>query len=200
MAEDKKTTKTQKKTAPSDKGTTKKQAPSAAKASKPQGKKASKSKGSSKRAPLLERTYFAKPGENAAKWRLIDATGLTVGRLSTYISSALMGKDKPQFTRHSDTGDHVIVINAEKVKFTGKKWTDKWYHYHTGFIGGIKSFTPKDLLGTHPERILERAVYGMIPRHHMGRKWFKKLHVYTGTEHPHEAQKPEKVELPKGHL
>ncbi len=147
-----------------------------------------------KRAPIIAKTFFPK-GDSKRNWRLFDANGQTLGRLSSRIAHVLMGKDKPQFTRFQDTGDFVIVINAEKVKLTGKKMTDKWYHYHTGYVGGIKSFRPMDLMEKHPERILERAVFGMIPKGHMGRQFLKKLRIYVGETHPHAAQNPVKEEL-----
>lgn len=150
------------------------------------------------RAPFIQGTYFAKPGDIPEKWRLVDASGQTLGRLSTRIADILRGKDKPQYTPFADAGDFVVVINAEKVKLTGNKMTDKVYYYHTNYAGGIKSFTPREMLQKHPERIIERAVWGMMPksRGHMARRWFKKLKVYAGAEHPHKAQNPIPVELP----
>ncbi len=149
------------------------------------------------RRPLLGGTPLAKVGD-ADGWRLVDAKGATLGRLSSCIATILMGKDKPLYTRFIDTGDHVVVINAEKVLLTGKKWADKTYHYHTNYPGGIKSYTAQEIRdGRFPERILKWAVYGMLPKGHMGRKWYKKLHVYTGDQHPHSAQQPVQVEASK---
>ena len=148
-----------------------------------------------KRHPLVERTFFAKPGEVPSKWRLVDAEGQTLGRLSTYIASALMGKDKPSYTRSADTGDFIVVVNAEKVVLTGNKWNQKVYHHHTGYPGGIKSYTAEFIRENHPERLIEKAVWRMLPKGHMGRSWFKKLKVYAGTQHPHTAQQPELVKF-----
>jgi large subunit ribosomal protein L13 len=148
------------------------------------------------RAPLAAKTYFAKDGEIAAKWRLIDADRQPLGRISSLIATILMGKDKAAYTRSSDTGDFVIVVNAKGIVLTGKKWEDKVYKYHTNYPGGLKVFTAQELLDKHPERIVERAVYGMLPKGHMGRQWYKKLRVFAGSEHPHAAQKPEPVKIP----
>ena len=154
-------------------------------------------KSTTPRTKLLPRTYFAKVGEYEPGWKIIDATGQPLGRLSSVIAKLLMGKDKPYYTRSSDTGDHVIVVNCTKILLTGKKLEDKTYNYHTGFPGGIKTFTAKEILtGQHPERLIKWSVYGMLPKGHMGRRWYKKLRVYVGTEHPHVAQKPEPVKLP----
>jgi large subunit ribosomal protein L13 len=125
-----------------------------------------------------------------------DASGQTLGRLSSHIANVLMGKTKPTYTRHVDTGDHVVVINAKDIVLTGDKWNQKTYYYHTNYPGGIKSFTAKQLLETYPERLVERAVYGMLPKGHMGRRWYKKLRVFSGSEHPHTAQKPQAAKLP----
>ena len=146
------------------------------------------------RKPLTPRTIFAPWGLDA-KWKLVDATGQPVGRLASHIASALMGKDKPTYTRHADTGDHVVVINAKDVVLTGNKWRDKTYYYHTNYPGGIKSFTAQEMKDKHPERVIERAVYGMLPKGHMGRKWYSKLRVFAGAEHPHTAQQPEVMKL-----
>lgn len=147
------------------------------------------------RRPLMEKTYFAKPGELAPKWRLVDAEGQTLGRLSTYIATALMGKDKPTYTRSADSGDFIVVINAEKIQLTGSKWQTKEYFHHTGFPGGIKSQTAEFIRETHPERLVEKAVWRMLPHGHMGRHWFSKLKVYAGPAHPHGAQQPQPVKL-----
>ncbi len=148
-----------------------------------------------KRNPLLPRTPMAECGA-LTKWRVVDATGQPLGRLSSYIAKALMGKDKPAYTRFHDTGDAVVVLNASQVVLTGNKWDQKTYYYHTNYPGGIKSFTAKELLEKHPERLIERAVYGMLPKGHMGRQWYRKLRVFAGSDHPHKAQQPNVVKLP----
>jgi len=148
-----------------------------------------------KRNPILPRTLMADSGD-LVKWRIVDAEGQPLGRLCSIIATALMGKDKPAFTKHHDTGDSIVVLNAAKVVLTGNKWEDKTYHYHTNFPGGIKSFTAKELREKHPERLIERAVWGMLPKGHMGRSWFKKLRVFPGAEHNHKAQTPEVIKLP----
>jgi len=124
-------------------------------------------------------------------WFVVDAEGETVGRLSSRIAHVLRGKHKACYTPHVDCGDNVIVLNADKVRFTGKKMDDKVYLSYTGYPGGQKSITPKEILAKHPERIIEKAVKGMLPKTKLGRAMYKKLFVYTGTEHPHQAQKPE---------
>ena len=138
-------------------------------------------------------TYSAKPSEVTAKWLVIDAEGVVLGRLASHVAKILRGKHKPIFTPHIDTGDHVVVINADKVKLTGKKLRDKVYYRHTGFPGGIKSATPNFILsGAHPERVVEKAVERMMPKESpLARKQLGKLRVYAGTQHPHEAQQPE---------
>jgi len=185
--------------APSDKATKKPKtgAEMEAKGEPKSGKGAAPKSGkpTTKRNPLIPRTYFAENGE-LVKWRIVDAAGQPLGRLSSYISTALMGKDKPGYTRHHDSGDAVVVINAKDVVLTGNKWDQKTYHYHTNYPGGIKSFTAKDLREKNPERLVERAVYGMLPKGHMGRQWYKKLRVFAGSEHPHKAQQPAVVKLP----
>jgi large subunit ribosomal protein L13 len=136
-------------------------------------------------------TFSQKPADVVKKWILIDAEGLVVGRLATVIANHLRGKHKPTFTPHVDDGDNVIVINADKVVFTGKKFTDKVYYWHTGHPGGIKERTARQLLeGRFPERVVEKAVERMIPRGPLGRRQMKNLRVYAGTEHPHVAQQP----------
>lgn len=137
-------------------------------------------------------TYSAKPKEVEKKWLIIDAEGVVLGRLASQVAMLLRGKHKPIFTPHIDTGDHVVVLNADKVKLTGKKRANKLYHRHTGFPGGIKTDTPEFLLsGKHPERVIERAVERMMPKDSpLARDQYGKLRVYAGTEHPHEAQKP----------
>ena len=141
------------------------------------------------------RTYMAKAGEVQRKWYLIDAEGKTLGRVATEVARILRGKHKPIYTPHVDTGDHVIVINAAKVKVTGKKYTNKLYYRHTGYPGGIKVTNFADLLRRKPEQVIEKAVWGMIPHNRLGRKIFKKLRVYPGPDHPHAAQKPEVWEI-----
>ncbi len=136
-------------------------------------------------------TFMAKTGEIERKWYVIDATDKTLGRLASEIAVILRGKHKPIFTPHVDTGDHVIVINAEKVKLTGNKLRDKKFIYHTGYIGGLKSIDYRILMQNRPERAVETAVKGMIPHNRLGRQIIKKLKVYRGAEHPHQAQKPE---------
>ena len=136
-------------------------------------------------------TFSQKPAEVEKKWILIDAEGLVVGRLATLVANRLRGKHKPTFTPHVDDGDNVIIINAEKVAFTGKKLEDKKYYWHTGWIGGIKERTAGQLLtGRFPERVLEKAVERMVPRGPLGRRQMKNLKVYAGAAHPHEAQQP----------
>ena len=136
-------------------------------------------------------TFVQKPAEVEKKWLLIDAEGLVVGRLATIIANRLRGKHKPTFTPHVDDGDNVIVINADKVIFTGKKYTDKKFYWHTGYPGGIKERTMRQTLeGRFPERVLEKAVERMVPRGPLGRRQMKNLKVYAGATHPHEAQQP----------
>ena len=139
----------------------------------------------------MKKTYSAKPLEVERKWILVDADGQTLGRLATQISGILRGKHKPEFTPHVDAGDFVVVINASKIQVSGKKTTDKIYYRNTGFPGGLRSITFQDLLAKAPERIIEKAVWGMIPHTRLGRDQITKLKVYPGAEHPHEAQKPE---------
>ena len=147
---------------------------------------------------LMKTTKSAKPAEVEKKWHLIDADGLVVGRLASIVANILRGKHKPSFTPHVDCGDHVVIVNADKVKFTGKKLTDKVYYKHTGHPGGLKVTTPAKVLeGRFPERVLEKAVERMIPRGPLGRAQMRKLHVYAGGEHPHGAQQPETITFPK---
>lgn len=136
------------------------------------------------------KTYSAKPREVEAKWYLIDATGQTLGRLSTLIANILRGKHKPQYTPHIDTGDFVIVVNADKIEVSGKKETDKVYNHHTGYPSGFRSISFKDLMKKHPTRALEKAVRGMLPHNTLGDEQFKKLKTYAGPDHPHQAQQP----------
>jgi len=140
-------------------------------------------------------SYMARSEDFEKKWYIIDGEGKTVGRLSTKIARLLRGKEKPQFTPHADIGDFVIVVNADKVKFTGKKWEQKKYYWHTGYPGGIKSITAGDLAKKKPEEILRKAVWGMLPKNKMQDKLISRLKVYTGTEHPHVSQQPENLEV-----
>ena len=141
-------------------------------------------------------TFSAKPADIEKKWVVIDATGLVVGRLAAHIALRLRGKHKPTFTPHVDDGDNVIVVNAAKVVFTGRKRDQKNYYHHTGYIGGIKERSAKSIFeGRFPERILEKAVERMLPRGPLGRKQLGNLRVYPGAEHPHEAQKPEALDV-----
>ena len=129
--------------------------------------------------------------EQSRKWFVIDAEGKTVGRLATKAAMLLMGKNKPTYTPYIDMGDHVVIINAEKIRFTGNKLSDKVYRHHTGWPGGLKEIRADKLLARYPERILESAIRGMLPKTKMGRKMGKKLKVYAGSDHPHQAQQPE---------
>ena len=145
---------------------------------------------------LMKTTKPATPATVEKKWILIDAEGLVVGRLASTVANILRGKHKPSFTPHVDCGDNVIIINAGKVKFTGRKMTDKVYYKHTGYAGGIKETTPAKILeGKFPERVVEKAVERMIPRGPLGRQQMKALHLYAGTEHPHDGQKPEVLDV-----
>ena len=137
------------------------------------------------------KTFSAKPLEVTRKWYLIDANGATLGRLATEAANILRGKNKPQYTPHVDTGDFVIVINADKVTVTGKKETDKMYRSHSGYPGGFKEISFKDLMERTPEKAIEKAVRGMLPHNTLGDEQFQKLKVYAGSQHPHAAQKPE---------
>jgi len=141
------------------------------------------------------KTYLAPVKEIEKKWHLVDASGMVLGRLATEIASRLRGKHKPTYSTFMDNGDFVVVINADKVELTGKKWDDKIYYHHTGYIGGIKQMTAREMLEKKPTELLFKAVKGMLPKNSLGRSQLKKLKVYAGTEHPHEAQQPEKLEL-----
>ena len=145
---------------------------------------------------LSKVTRSIKPAEVEKKWHIIDAENLVVGRLAAIVANILRGKHKPSFTPHVDCGDHVIIINAEKVRFTGKKMDDKVYYKHTGHPGGIKETTPTKVLeGRFPERVLEKAVERMIPRGPLGRQQMKALHLYSGAEHPHAGNQPETLDV-----
>lgn len=143
----------------------------------------------------MRTTYMAKPKELEQKWHVVDADGQTLGRLSSEVASILRGKNKPQFTPHVDMGDHVIIINAGKIHLTGKKLRDKIYYKHSGHPGGLKETTAGDMRANKPERMLELAIKGMLPKTSLGRVQAKKLHVFAGSEHNHQAQQPEKYEL-----
>jgi len=141
------------------------------------------------------KTYHAKVGEVEREWLLVDATDMTLGRLASELAQILKGKRKPQYTAHVDVGDFVVVINASKIKVTGKKLTDKKYFRHTGFPGGLKEVTLGDQLAKHPERVIEHAVKGMLPKNTLGRAMGMKLKVYAGPEHKNQAQKPRQITL-----
>ena len=137
------------------------------------------------------KTQFAKKSDIDRKWYVVDAKDAVLGKLATKVAVYLRGKNKPVFTPNADTGDFIIVINAEKIKLTGNKVNDKTYYHHSGYIGGIKAQTAKELLEKKPEKIIEKAVWGMLPKNRLGRAMIKKLKVYRGAEHPHQAQTPE---------
>ncbi len=141
------------------------------------------------------KSYMAKPNEIERKWYIIDAEGKVLGRLATEIATILRGKNKAIYTPHVDTGDFVIVINADKIKLTGKKLSQKNYTYHTGYPGGLRQVPYATLMEKNPEKIIELAVKGMLPKNSLGRSMYRKLKVYSGTEHGHEAQKPEVYEF-----
>jgi large subunit ribosomal protein L13 len=141
------------------------------------------------------KTFSAKPESVKRDWYVVDATDKTLGRLSTEIARRLRGKHKPEFTPHVDTGDYIVVINAEKVAVTGAKLDDKMYHRFTGYVGNLKTTSLKDMLATYPERVIEIAVKGMLPKNPLGRAMYRKLKVYGGAEHPHTAQQPQALEI-----
>lgn len=141
------------------------------------------------------KTISAKPETVKRDWYIIDATGKTLGRMATEIASRLRGKHKPEYTPHVDTGDYIVVINAEKVQVTGNKADGKVYHRHTGYIGGLKSMTFNQLIEHAPERVIQNAVKGMLPKGPLGRVMFKKMKVYAGDSHPHAAQQPQELTL-----
>lgn len=141
------------------------------------------------------KTFSAKNEEVERDWYIIDATDKTLGRLSTEIARRLRGKHKPEYTPHVDTGDYIVVVNAEKVHVTGNKMKDKIYHHHTGYIGNLKSISFEKLLAKKPEAIIENAVKGMLPKNPLGRAMFRKLKVYAGTEHKHASQQPKPLEV-----
>ena len=137
------------------------------------------------------KTYMANPDKIERKWYVVDAEGQTLGRLAAEVAKVLRGKNKPEFTPHIDTGDNVIVINAEKIKVTGKKLDQKVYYHHSDYVGGMKETTLREMMAKKPQQVIELAVKGMLPKGPLGRTMIKKLHVYAGAEHAHQAQKPE---------
>ncbi len=137
------------------------------------------------------KTFMASPATIDRKWYAVDATDMTLGRLAAEVAKVLRGKNKPIFTPHMDTGDYVIVVNAEKIKVTGKKMDQKIYYHHSDYVGGMKETTLKEMMAKKPARVIELAVKGMLPKGPLGRQMYTKLHVYAGAEHPHMAQKPE---------
>lgn len=146
----------------------------------------------------MRTTFMARPQDVQREWYVIDATGVPLGRLASQVAKILRGKHKPIYTPHVDTGDHVIVVNAEKVRLTGTKLKKKVYYWHTGYPGGLRSITAEHLLQTRPERMIELAVRRMLPRNRLGRRQFRKLHVYRGPEHPHAAQQPKPYKIAWG--
>ena len=136
-------------------------------------------------------SFMANPAKVERKWYVVDATGYTLGRLASEVAKVLRGKKKPVFTPHVDTGDYVIVVNADKIKVTGKKLDQKIYYHHSDYVGGMKETTLREMLAKKPEKVVELAVKGMLPKGPLGREMFTKLHVYAGAEHPHAAQQPE---------
>ncbi len=143
----------------------------------------------------MQKTYYPKQGEIEREWVLVDANDQTLGRLATRIASILIGKHKPTYTPGVDCGDFVVVVNAERVRVRGNKLEDKRDYWHTGYPGGLKSIALRDLLAKHPERVLRKAVWGMGPHNRLGRKLMKKLKIYAGPDHPHQAQQPKPLEL-----
>ena len=141
------------------------------------------------------KTYMANPDTIERKWYVVDASGKTLGRLASEVAKILRGKNKPQFTPHEDVGDYVIIVNASQIKVTGRKLDQKIYYHHSDYVGGMKETTLKEMLANKPERVVELAVKGMLPKGPLGRKMYSKLHVYAGPEHEHAAQKPEVLEL-----
>jgi large subunit ribosomal protein L13 len=143
----------------------------------------------------MTRTYSAKPADITRKWYVVDANGKTLGHLATQVAIVLRGKHKPIFTPHMDTGDHVIVVNAEKIHLTGNKVQTKTYYRHSGYPGGLKTETAKDVLARKPSEVVERAIKGMLPKNPLGKQMARKLNVYAGPTHPHQAQRPEALTL-----
>jgi large subunit ribosomal protein L13 len=146
--------------------------------------------------PIVKKyTTSAKEGDVQGKWFIADADGAVLGRLASGVAARLRGKHQPLFTPHVDTGDFVIVVNAEKVRLTGNKWVQKEYHHHTGYIGGLKTATAREVLEKRPEELIRHAVKGMLPKNKLGSRLFRKLKVYAGSDHPHQAQNPEPLKL-----
>jgi large subunit ribosomal protein L13 len=143
----------------------------------------------------VQKTYVPKSGDITHEWVLVDANGQNLGRLATQISIILLGKNKPTFTPGVDTGDYVVVVNAERITVTGNKLDDKYYYRHSGYPGGLKQINLRDQLAKHPDRVIRSAVWGMLPHNKFGRKLIKKLKVYAGPDHPHMAQDPKPMEL-----
>ena len=141
------------------------------------------------------KSFMASPSTIEREWYVVDATGHTLGRLASEVASVLRGKNKPIFTPHMDCGDYVIIVNADKIKVSGKKLDQKIYYHHSDYVGGMKETTLREKLNKKPEEVIELAVKGMLPKNALGRKMFGKLHVYAGAEHPHAAQKPETLEF-----
>ena len=141
------------------------------------------------------KTFSAKAHEVNREWYVVDAAGKVLGRVAAEIARRLRGKHKPEFTPHVDTGDYIVVVNADKLRVTGNKAKDKLYHHHTGYLGNLKTTSLEKLLDKHPERAIEFAVKGMLPKNPLGRKMFKKLHVFAGAEHPHAAQQPKALNI-----
>lgn len=141
------------------------------------------------------KTYVTKPDEVEREWFVVDASGKTLGRLATEVARILRGKHKPIYSPMIDVGDYVIVVNAEKVRVTGRKLTQKFYYRHSGYPGGFKQISLRDMLARHPTRVIEYAVWGMLPKNALGRRMFRKLKVYAGPDHPHQAQNPKPLEL-----
>jgi large subunit ribosomal protein L13 len=140
-------------------------------------------------------TYSAKDADVQGKWYVVDASGAVLGRLASTVAARLRGKHNPLFTPHVDTGDFVIVVNADKIRLTGKKWVQKLYHRHSGYIGGLKTASAKELLEKRPEELIRRAVKGMLPKNKLGSRLYTKLKVYAGGDHPHQAQQPQPFQI-----
>jgi large subunit ribosomal protein L13 len=143
----------------------------------------------------VQKTYVPKSGDIMNDWLLVDANGQNLGRFATQIASILLGKNKPTYTPGVDTGDYIVVINAERITVTGNKLEDKYYYRHSGYPGGLKQIKLRDQLEKHPDRVIRQAVWGMLPHNKLGRKLIKKLKIYAGPDHPHAAQQPIRIEL-----
>ncbi len=140
-------------------------------------------------------TYSAKDADVQGKWYVVDASGAVLGRLASAVAARLRGKHNPLFTPHMDVGDFIVVINADKIRLTGKKWVQKLYHRHTGYIGGLKTVSARELMEKRPEELIRKAVKGMLPKNQLGSRLYTKLKVYAGGDHPHEAQRPESLKV-----